>query len=100
LNKLTDYCTLKWNRCISTFLANSVKYAFNNQLKPSLQDYIRWELRHSSHMIALDVFRNNVKRLLLEPPLRGEYVIGVDPGFDSGFKVALGLYFQLNDNIW
>ncbi|XP_054168594.1 S1 RNA-binding domain-containing protein 1-like [Oppia nitens] len=89
LNKLIDFCIKKWFRCPSDILVNCVKIAFNTQLKPSLSDYIRWELRYSSHTEALDVFRNNVKYLLLEPPLRGEYVIGVDPGIDSGCKVAL-----------
>lgn len=88
LNKLIDYCVMKWNRCISHFLVNCVRIAFNNQLKPNLEDYIRWELRHSAHMTALDVFRNNVKYLLLEPPLRGEFVIGVDPAHKSGCKIA------------
>ena len=92
LDKLIDFCIQKWDRCLPQLMANCVRIAFNNQLKPCLSDYIRWELRYSSHMTALDVFRNNVKYLLLEPPLRGEYVIGVDPGLRSGCKVALGLY--------
>ena len=90
LNQLIDFCVQKWNRCVSHFMVNCVRIAFNNQLKPSLEEYIRFELKHSSHMTALDVFRNNVKHLLLEPPLRGEYVIGVDPGHGSGYKVVLG----------
>lgn len=91
LNKLIDFCVLKWNRCITHFLVDCVRIAFNNQLKPSLTEYIRWELRHTSHMTALDVFRNNVKHLLLEPPLRDEFVVGVDPGRNSGYKVAVGV---------
>ena len=94
LNKLIDFCVQKWNRCISHILVNCVRIAFNNQLKPSLEDYMRWELRHTSHMIALDVFRKNVKYLLLEPPLRGEFVIGVDPGHDSGYKVIVGPFIS------
>lgn len=89
LNKLIDFCLLKFNRAVPHFLVNCVRKAYNNQIKPSIADYIRYELRHSAHLTALDVFRNNVKHLLLEPPLRGETVIGVDPGFDSGCKIAV-----------
>lgn len=91
INQLIDFCQKKWNRCQSEILVNCVRMAYNNVLRPSLEDYIRWELRHSSHMTALDVFRTNVKYLLLEPPLKGEYVIGVDPGHLQGYKVALGI---------
>ena len=95
VNQLIDFCLRKWNRCVSHILVDCVRMAYNNALRPSLEEYIRWELRHSAHMTALEVFRNNVKYLLLEPPLKGEYVIGVDPGHGSGYKVALGMNFLL-----
>ena len=37
---------------------------------------------------AVEVFSNNLKRLLLAPPVRGKNILGIDPGFSHGCKLA------------
>ena len=99
LKKLLQYCTtIKWPRASPVFLNTCIKKAWKHYLKPSIATYIRWNLRNTSHLKALEVFSTNVKHLLLEAPLRGEFVLGVDPGLDSGCKIAMvspwGVYIE------
>ena len=40
-------------------------------------------------MSSVDTFGDNLKNLLLQPPCRGEAVLGIDPGFTNGCKLAV-----------
>lgn len=56
---------------------------------PSIEREIRNELTEVAHEQALGVFRANLRSLLLQAPLRGHVVIGLDPAFRTGVKVAV-----------
>lgn len=58
-------------------------------LAPSIENELRGELTDTSDEHAIDTFAANLRQLLLQPPLRGKTVIGIDPGFRTGCKVAL-----------
>ncbi|HWE64764.1 MAG TPA: Tex-like N-terminal domain-containing protein, partial [Chloroflexota bacterium] len=58
-------------------------------LAPSLEREMRAELTARAERHAIDVFALNLRPLLLQPPLRGRTVIGIDPGFRTGCKVAV-----------
>jgi uncharacterized protein len=58
-------------------------------LLPSIERDIRQELTETAHKHAIDVFANNLRGLLNQQPLCGKVVLGVDPGFRTGCKVAV-----------
>lgn len=58
-------------------------------LLPAVERELRRNLTGEAHEHAIAVFAENVKRLLLQPPLIGHTVLGIDPGFRTGCKVAV-----------
>lgn len=58
-------------------------------LLPAIERDLRKNLTQTAHQHAIEVFTENVRRLLLQPPLIGHVVMGVDPGFRSGCKVVV-----------
>ena len=58
-------------------------------LAPSIETELRGDLTGSSDDHAITTFATNLRQLLLQPPVRGKTVVGIDPGFRTGCKVAL-----------
>ena len=58
-------------------------------LLPSLGREIRKELTEKAEEQAIMVFSSNLRNLLLQPPVRGQVVLGIDPGFRTGCKLAV-----------
>jgi uncharacterized protein len=70
---------------LRTAAADSLK----RLLGPSLEREERARLTERAEAHATDIFALNLKPLLLQPPLRGRTIIGIDPGFRTGCKVAV-----------
>jgi uncharacterized protein len=62
---------------------------YKRLLAPSIETELRGELSGSSDEHAIETFATNLRQLLLQPPVRTKTVVGVDPGFRTGCKVAL-----------
>lgn len=58
-------------------------------MQPLLTRQIRSDLNESAKKASIDVFAQNLKQLLLISPLKGEKILGIDPGFSNGCKLAL-----------
>lgn len=71
------------------FLKKSAIEMLNRVLLPSLEREIRRELTETAERHAVGVFANNVRSLLLQPPLRDRRVLAIDPGFKRGCSVAM-----------
>ncbi len=69
-------------------LREAVADAYRRLLAPSVEKDIRAELKQRADGAAVDVFADNLKHLLLAPPLGAKPVIGVDPGLRTGCKCA------------
>ncbi|MDS9472190.1 Tex family protein [Sporosarcina pasteurii] len=63
--------------------------AFKRLIAPSIEREIRSALTEKAEEQAIHVFSENLKSLLLQPPLKGNVVLGVDPAFRSGCKLAV-----------
>lgn len=63
--------------------------AWKRLLAPSLETEIRNELTEQAELQAIRVFAANLRGLLLQPPIRGRRVLGLDPGFRTGCKLAV-----------
>jgi uncharacterized protein len=67
----------------------AVADGYRRLLAPAVERDLRAELTERAEQHALTIFAANLRRLLLQPPLRGRVVLGVDPGFRSGCKLAV-----------
>ena len=63
--------------------------AWSRLIAPSLEREIRTELTDKANEGAIRVFGQNLKQLLMQPPIRGRVTLGVDPGFRTGCKLAV-----------
>ncbi len=63
--------------------------AYNRLIFPSIEREIRNELTDTASENAMKVFAVNLKQLLMQPPVKGKTVLGLDPGYRTGCKVAV-----------
>ena len=63
--------------------------AYSRLIHPSLENELRGELSDAAAEGAIRVFGDNLRQLLLQPPIRGKTVMGLDPGYRMGCKVAV-----------
>lgn len=70
-----------------------IKLAIEDSLKrlimPSIERKIRADLTEKAEQHAIEVFSENLKHLLLQPPMKGKQILGVDPAFRTGCKLAV-----------
>ncbi len=66
-------------------LADSLK----RLILPSLENEVRASLTEEAEAHAIRIFPANLRQLLLQPPIQGRVVLGLDPGFRTGCKVAV-----------
>ena len=69
--------------------ASAVADAYKRLMVPALERDIRNELTESADEQAIKVFGVNLKNLLLQPPLAGHVIMGLDPGYRTGCKMAI-----------
>ncbi|GAB4529826.1 MAG: Tex family protein [Anaerolineae bacterium] len=67
----------------------AVADGYQRLLAPSIERELRGTSTQASDEHAIQTFATNLRQLLLQPPLRGKTVIGIDPGYRTGCKVAL-----------
>ncbi len=74
-------------------LASVVKEAIKDSIKrliyPSIEREIRSDLKETGEEVAIDNFSKNVEKLLLTPPIKEKVVLGFDPAFRTGCKLAV-----------
>ena len=80
---------LKQNSPYKEFLTNAIIDAYKRLIFPALEREIRNQLTETAQTQAIHVFASNLKQLLLQAPLAGYTVIGLDPGYRTGFKMAI-----------
>jgi uncharacterized protein len=71
------------------FLTRCATDAVARLILPSLQREFRRELTERAECHAVDVFAENLRHLLLQPPLQDKCVTAIDPGFRTGCKIAV-----------
>lgn len=76
----------------------TVNDAYHRLIAPAIQREVRKILTEKADDHAIHVFAENLKALLLIPPMRGKKIMGIDPGYRTGCKVAVidetGKYLQ------
>ncbi len=90
--RIIDYLNkkvLKVNKITDKYLEESIKDSFKRLIYPSIEREIRSELTSKGEEGAIDIFKANLKALLMQAPIKGKVVMGFDPGFRTGCKVAI-----------
>lgn len=68
------------------YLEDAVKDSLKRLIFPSIEREIRTELSEKGQEQAIEVFADNLSKLLLQPPLKGKVILGIDPAFRTGCK--------------
>ncbi|WP_307207118.1 Tex family protein [Paenibacillus harenae] len=66
-----------------------IEDTYKRLLSPSIEREVRGELTEKAEEHAISIFSENLRNLLLQPPVRGNIVLGVDPAFRTGCKLAV-----------
>lgn len=70
-------------------LRETVTDSINRLIQPSIEREVRNQLTEIADAHAVKIFASNLKQLLLQPPIMNKIIMGIDPGFVSGSKVAV-----------
>ena len=77
------------NKAIDEVLKLAIKDAYKRLVFPSIEREIRNELTDKGEEGAINIFKENLKALLMQAPIKGKTVMGYDPGFRTGCKIAI-----------
>lgn len=97
-HELKDVCARRWNcRTFGPYInqhrvsliMTSVEDAYTRLIEPLFCRQIRSDLTKTAEKSSVEVFMLNLRQLLLTPPIRGKVILGIDPGFKHGCKLAM-----------
>lgn len=80
---------VKGTHRLSDIVITAIEDAMKRLIFPSIEREIRGDLTERAETQAIDVFSENLKNLLLQAPLKGKQILGVDPAFRTGCKLAV-----------
>lgn len=78
----------KFNQ-ISNYIEQAINDSYKRLIFPSIEREIRNYLTEKAQERAIKVFGENIKKLLLQPPVKGNVVMGFDPAYRTGCKIAV-----------
>ena len=88
VDEITSVYVKGSNECASV-VKNACIDAFGRLIFPSLEREIRSELTEKASEQAIKMFEVNLRPLLLQPPLKGKNILGLDPAYRTGCKIAV-----------
>lgn len=80
---------IKPNSPTADLIAQAIEDSYKRLVAPSIEREIRNLLTEKAESQALDIFARNLKNLLLTPPVKGRVIMGFDPAYRTGCKVAV-----------
>lgn len=80
---------IKKNSHTAEILQAVIEDSYKRLIAPSLERELRNDFTEKAEESALGVFRENLKQLLLQPPIAGKVVLALDPAFRTGCKLAV-----------
>ncbi len=86
---LCNYIIKNKDHDSARYLEEAVCDSFDRLIKPSVEREIRNELTEKAEEGAISVFGKNLHQLLMQPPVSGQTVLGWDPAFRTGCKLAV-----------
>ncbi|NLZ61236.1 MAG: RNA-binding transcriptional accessory protein [Acholeplasmataceae bacterium] len=90
---ILDYLNSKFigkqNSPVVTIVEEAIGDAYKRLISPSIEREIRSDFTEKAEDQAIHIFSENLRSLLLQPPLKGKMVLGIDPAFRTGCKFAV-----------
>ena len=80
---------LKRESIFTELLKTTFEDSFDRLIMPSLDTELRNELTDRANEQAIKMFKVNLKPLLMQPPLKHKRILGFDPGYRTGCKLAV-----------
>ena len=80
---------VKDNSYTEPYLKEAIADSYQRLIAPAIEREIRNELTENAEDGAINVFGRNLKQLLMQPPIAGKVVLGWDPAFRTGCKLAV-----------
>jgi len=74
---------------LESYLIDAIDDGIDRLLMPSIENEIRSDLSEKAHNTSIEVFSLNLEKLLSQAPLKGRIVLGFDPGYYNGCKLAV-----------
>ena len=91
--KIIEFLKSKVIKNTESFVTNLVIEAINDSYKrlifPSIEREIRSDLTDKASEVAIENFSNNLEKLLMTPPMKDKMVLGLDPAYRTGCKLAV-----------
>ncbi|MBC1458099.1 RNA-binding transcriptional accessory protein [Listeria newyorkensis] len=72
-----------------SYVVTALEDAYKRFIGPAIEREIRAELTEAAEEQAIHIFAENLRKLLLQPPLKGKIILGLDPAYRTGCKLAL-----------
>jgi protein Tex len=89
LNYLNKCLIKNENSVAAAIVREAIEDSYKRLIQPSIEREIRSELTDKGEDRAIHIFSENLRKLLLQPPLKGKMVLGVDPAYRTGCKLAI-----------
>lgn len=86
--KQLKYLFVKSKNYCSQLVEESIKDSYSRLLKPSIETEIANKSKEVADLQAINVFAENLRQLLLSPPLGAKRILGIDPGYRTGCKLV------------
>ncbi len=86
---ITRFYPIKAGSPFAEQLALAMEDGYKRLLAPAMEREVRVDLTRKAEEHAITIFAANLRHLLLQPPLRGRKVLGIDPGYRTGCKLAV-----------
>jgi uncharacterized protein len=77
------------NSITSEYMEKAIEDSYTRLIRPSVENEIRNLLTEAAGEKAVKVFAQNLRNLLLQPPVKGRIVLGLDPAYRTGCKLAV-----------
>ncbi len=92
-DSIMKYLRRKWIASDRSLTApavmEAVEDAYKRLIQPAIEREIRNDMTERAEEQAIHIFSENLRKLLLQPPLKGKVVLGVDPAYRTGCKLAV-----------
>ena len=89
INYLKRKVIKKINCSGNEYILAAIADSYSRLLFPSIEREVRNDLTERAHDSAINLFTKSLEQLLLTPPLKGKWMLGVDPAFRTGCKLAV-----------
>ena len=77
------------NVCLTDIVRDAYKDSYKRLISPSIEREIRKELTDNAEIVAIDNFGENLENLLMTPPIKEKVILGFDPAYRTGCKLAV-----------